>query len=306
MPPRSERLHPLDVSADSYPDHPLFPVDEGEKNPQVTFIQITRLDRGVQKYGPVIRADELMTLDALFEMYGGGMYELWARGPSKMKEGEPGNISKRRRFNLPGRSKPLSKDPTPDELRELEGFRPGATESAPAPSSNGGGGENNFLLAMMNMQQQNAQQFAAMMQAMMQSSKQESMEMAKMQMASQQQNTTLMLTLSQQNQASMVQMMTAMMGSRGSGPDEMAKYAKLLKDLNILGGGSAGSEAEGGDGEGGIGKMIEDAADAIQGLVLLKGGAKPGDGQGGASGAPAEAAPAGSAAAVADAILPKI
>jgi hypothetical protein len=302
---RPDPLGGVGLTSDTFPGHPLFPVDEGEPNPQVTFIQITRIDRGQQKYGPVLRADELTTYEELFEMYGGGHYELWARGPSKLKVDGYGNVTKRRRFQLPGRSKPLSKDPTPDELRELDPPRSAVSEAAaPAASSSGSAGENNFLLAMMNMQQQNAQQFAQMMQAMMQSSKQESMEMAKMQMASQQQNTTLMLTLSQQNQASMVQMMTAMMGSRGSGPDEMAKYAKLLKDLNILGG-APGGEAEGGDGEGGIGKMIEDAADAIQGLVLLKGGAKPGEGEGGASGAPAEA-PAGSAAAVADAILPKI
>lgn len=300
MPPRGEKLPPIGLPYESFPDHPLFPVDEGEKNPQVTFIQITRIDRGIQYYGPVLRAEELTTTDELFEMYGGGHYELWARGPSKLKADGAGNVTKRRRFMLPGRSKPISKDPTADELRAIDGVRP--MDPAPASSSSSagvlGGGNNDILLAMMQMQQQNAQEFAKMMMLMMTSSKSESTEMAKMQAASQQQFTTLMLTLSGQQQQSMVQMMTALMGGRSSGPEEMAKYAKLMKDLGI-GGAAAKGDTE--DEEGGIGKMIEDAADAIQGLVLLKGGAKP-EGEVVGSGAPA--AP-GSAAAVADAMLPK-
>ena len=208
-----------------------------------------------------------LTTDELFEMYGGGHYELWARGQSKMKPDAPGNVTKRRRFVLPGRSKPISKDPTAEEIRQAEGMRSsiaGAssepTQAASAPPGDG------LLVALLQMQAQQSQQFMALMMQMLTSSKTEANEAAKLQVQAQQQFTQMMMTLSSQQQQSMVAMMTATMQSRGGGPEEMAKYAKLLKDLG-LGANKPGGEEE----PGGIGRMIEDAADIVTGLAQLKG-----------------------------------
>jgi hypothetical protein len=301
MPPRTKSF--LDGGID-YPDHPLFPVEEGEANPQVTYIQITRHDRGVQKYGPTLKGEELTTTEELFEMYGGGHYELWARGPSKMKPDSPGNITRKRRFVLPGRSKPLSKDPTPEELREAD-MSAGAAAAAPiaAPSSSGGAGGfgDNVLIAMMNMQaeasraamaaqQKSSEQFMMMMLQVMTSSKTDSSELAKM-----------MMQMSQQQSQTLLTLMTA---GREGGTESLAKTVKTLRDLGLVQSPKESASGDGG-GEGGLGKMIEDAADFVQGIAQLRTALPP---AAGANGMPENgaAAPPGSAAAVAEAMLPKV
>ncbi len=276
---------------DAWPEHPLFPVEEGEKTPEVAWVQITRIDRGVQAYGPILRADELVSTDELFEMYGGGHYELWARAHSKMHADRPGNITKKKRFVLPGRSKPLSKDPTAEELRQAEGLGRSSEAAAPAPAPAApmatGAGES-VLLALLNMQQQQAQanaessrQFMALMMSMINDSKKESV-------AQMQQLSSMMMQFSQSQQQSMITMMTALVQNRGGGPEELAKYAKLLRDLGVSKG-SAEGEAE----PAGFGKMLEDAADFVQGVVQLKGAMPPAP-----NGAPSAPPAPGSAAAV--------
>jgi len=273
MPPRTDKASPA-TSFEAWPEHPLFPVEEGERTPEVVYIQITRIDRGVQFWGPVLRADELTSTDDLFEMFGGGHYELWARGPSKLHADRPGNITKKKRFVLPGRSKPMSKDPTAEEIRQVEGTARGfgAVEAAPAPaaapSSSGGSGEG-LLVAVLNMQQQSAQNFMTLMMTMLSESKKEAAENSKLQAAQQQQFAQMMMTLSAQQQQSMIGMMTAMLQSRGGGPDEMAKYADLLRKLGM--GGPKTDDAK--EDAPGFGKMLEDAADFVQGVVALKGAA---------------------------------
>jgi hypothetical protein len=128
---------------------------------------------------------------------------------------------------------------------------------------------------------------------MLTASKGDAAEAAKLQAQQQQQFMTLMMSSSAQQQQSMVAMMTALMQSRGGGPDEVAKYVQLLKTLGVAGGATEEDEPPGG-----IGKMVENVADAIQGLVLLKGGGQ--GGQGGQGGAPAMASAPGSAASLVD------
>lgn len=61
------------------------------------------------------------------------------------------------------------------------------------------------------------------------------------------------------------------MSNRGGGPEEMAKYAELMRSLGLGGApklpnGDAGASSES------IGAMLENAADLVQGMVALKGG----------------------------------
>lgn len=282
-----------EISAMPYPEHPLFPVEEGETAPLVAFVQITRFDRGQQYWGPVLRADELTTTDELFQMYGGGHYELWARGFSKLNGNDrPGNITKKKRFMLAGKSKPMSNDPTPEEIRQAEGnarpFEAGAiaAPAVAAPSSSAAG--EGLLVAVLNMQQQSSQNFMTLMVQMLTDSKKEAAETAKLQAAQLQQFSQMMMTLSGQQQQSMIGMMTAMLQSRGGGPEEMAKYADLLRKLG-MGGAKPDDDKE----PEGFGKMLEDAADFVQGVVALKGASPPVNGQ------PVIAPAPGSAAAVA-------
>jgi len=273
----SKRTDPAtpDTSVGVWPDHPLFPVEEGEQPPRIAFIHVTRKDRGVMLYGPMMRADELTSLDTIFERFGGGMYELVGRGTSVRDPSQPGNITRRKWYPIPGRSKPLSQDPTADELRQAEGVPPAASSAAaatPAPSSGGGG--DSLLVAVLNMQATSSQNFMTLMMNMLTESKKEATEAAKLQAQQQQQFAQMMMTLSGQQQQNMIGMMTAMLQSRGGGPEEMAKYADLLRKLGV-GGAKPSDEAEGADAPG-FGKMLEDAADFVQGVVALKGGAVAG------------------------------
>src|SRR5215467_5239840 len=99
MPPRAKSTI-ADGGAPSFTDHPLFPVEEGDNPPNVAFIHVTRYDLGVQKFGPLVRADDLVSLDAIAQMWGGGKYELIARGPSVRDPSQPGNITRRRRYDI--------------------------------------------------------------------------------------------------------------------------------------------------------------------------------------------------------------
>lgn len=253
-----------------YPEHPLFPLEEGEKTKDVSWILVSRVEEGVQKYGPNIPANELLTEQDIVNRWGGGHYILIGRGLSKTYEGMPGRFNKHRRLHLPGNSKPLSPDPTPQEQRI-------ASPNTPPANTSPMGDPMSFFAMMMQMQQQSLererqasekaqqqnQQFMQMFMTIMQGSKQDAAAM-----------TQVMMQMSAQNQQSMMQFVSAMMASRGGGPEEMAKYADLLKTLGI-GGGNKPANGEGGSTSESIGAMLENAADFVQGLAILKGSAPP-------------------------------
>jgi len=263
MPPKNSR--PV---FESYPEHPLFPVEDGEPTPQVDFITITRKDRGVMVCGPVLRADELTSTDQIFERFGGGMYELIARARGTVHPDLPNKISKRRWIVLAGRSKPLSQDPTADELRASDMAPPAtatssSTAAAPAPAPAGGMGDG-VLVAILQMQQQASQQFMTLMLEMMKSGKSEAAESARAQAESTKQFVQMMMTMSSQQQQSMLAMMTAMMQARGGGPEELEKYAALLKSIGF--GGKASKAEPSSDS---VGAIVENLADIVQGGVQL-------------------------------------
>jgi hypothetical protein len=252
---------------ESFPEHPLFPVDDGEDTPQVDFITVSRKDRGVMVFGPSIKAEELTSTEQIFERFGGGMFELWARARGTTHPDLPNKITKRRWVNLPGRPKPLSQDPTVDELRasDLAPPAPSSTISAPSSPGHPGGMGDGVLVAILQMQQQASQQFMALMLEMMKSGKTEAIESAKAQAESTKQFTQLMMTMSAQQQQSMLGMMTAMMQSRGGGPEELEKYATLLKSIGFGTKERKSTEASSDS----VGAIVENIADIVQGGVQL-------------------------------------
>jgi hypothetical protein len=247
-----------------WPEHPLFPLDEGEKAYEVSWILITRIEEGVQKYGPNVLANELMTEQDIISRFGGGHYSLISRALSKTYDGQPGRFTKHRKLHLPGIPKPLSPDPTPQEQKMANPTMKPDTPVSPMGDPMG------MFGIMMQMQQaslerervasekaqQHNQQFMQMFMTVMQGSKADSQNMMQM-----------MMTMSSQQQQGMLQFITAMMSNRGGGPEEVAKYAELLKVLGV--GQQKEAPKEMGDGHS-IGAMLENAADVIQGIVTLK------------------------------------
>jgi hypothetical protein len=252
-----------------YAEHPLFPLEEGDKSFETSYIQITRIEEGAQKFGPVVAATDLLTEQQITERWGGGQYVIIARAASKL-DGIPGRFRKHRRVTLPGNPKPLSPDPTPNEQKLAAPQTSGAAQASPM-----GGDSNSFFAMMMQMQQQalererqaseraaqQSQQFMQMFMSIMTGSKNDSASMMQ-----------VMMQMSAQSQQSMLQFITATMSNRGGGPEEMAKYAELLRQLGVGGAKPAG---ESGGSTESIGSMLENAADVIQGMVALKGGASP-------------------------------
>jgi hypothetical protein len=243
-----------------WPEHPLFPLTDGEKSFDVSFIHITRFENGTQKWGVAVPAHDLNSENDIFERWGGGQYVLVARAASK-SEGIPGRIRKHRRVTIPGKSKPLSSDPTPEEMNLANPQPP-----HPPQSSNGSSGSDlvSLMGMMMQMSQQasersavQSQNFMQMFLGMMQNSKSDAQQM-----------TQMMLQMTSQNQQAMMGLISTVMANRGGGPEEMAKYADLLRSLGV--GTATAKETDKGGTD--IASMLENAADVVQGIVALKGG----------------------------------
>lgn len=236
---------------EDFPDHPLFPIEDPEDpRPDVSFISLMRFEGGRLKTAArVFSGLELRTLAQIEEMYGGGSYQLWGRKRSKANAEEPGTISVKRGFEIPGPSKPLGN--FTNEQTETGALRPVAA----TPALN-----DNVLVAVLQMQSQQqaaaaaqaqaqSQQFMTMMAQMMSASKTESSQMMQM-----------MISMGQQSNQSMVQMITAMMANKGGGPEEMGKFLQLAKSLQ-----TDNSEKKD-TGELDVGSMLENVADAIAGV----------------------------------------
>jgi len=183
----------------------------------------------------------LTTLSQIEELYGGGEYILVGRNMSQSNPGQPGrSMTKHRKISIPGLAKPMSEDPTDEEMNGGKKVIP-PTPSQPGMFGGGGDGASQIFIAMMQMNQQAQersaqaqQQFMTMFLQMMQNSKTESAAM-----------TQMMMQMTQSQQASMLQMVTAMMANRGGGPEEMAKYAELLKTLGVGGNKESDKEKDG-------------------------------------------------------------
>jgi hypothetical protein len=253
---------------ESWPEHPLFPAEEGAEPARIEFIQVVRYEHGRALLVPTtFRSGELTSLDAINNMYGGGLYELIGRRCSVHDPTSMGRISAKVRYEIAGPSRPLVVDanaPPPS-------MPPVVTQVTPTPGA--AGMSDQVLIAIMQGQQQAQQNFATMMLQMFQQGRTDQAAMM-----------TTLMQMSGQQQQSMLGMVTAMMAQRGGGTEDIAKIAELFKTLGVLG---PKAEAVEEDTES-IGGIISNVADIVAGAVELK--------QGGAL--PTPPAPPGSAAAV--------
>ncbi len=100
--------------SDERPPHPLFPLAEDADDPEsdapdVQHIMVTRREAaGVVTSPYSFAAGDLMSLEQLHGLYGGGIYELIGRGPN-------GRIVARKSYTIPGPSKPLFKEQADSE-----------------------------------------------------------------------------------------------------------------------------------------------------------------------------------------------
>ena len=258
-----------ELSPSRFPEHPLFPLEKGERVPDISFIQVTRRQDGGMVWGPVVVSSDLTSTDQIVERWGGGFYELVGRQMSKNYPGQPGNFSKRRTYTLPGQEKPFSDRPTLRE-RMASGLAPevgsapaGNPQAAglPAASSGGGLGDSTVLLALLNMQQQSAARSEQMMVTFM-TMFMKMIEQGKADAQNQQNSMiTMMTTLSSGQQNSMMQLLPLLIQNRGGGPEEVAKYAQLFKAL----GGAANGEAKPEKEDPGVGGILESLADIVAG-----------------------------------------
>ena len=156
-------------------DHPLFPATEDETEaPDVERIHVTRLEKGGQVWCPqIFAAEELIGLDAVYALFGGGSYELIARS----SKGGRDVISARRRYVIPGAPKPLVEDvpdasaaPTPlpvgaGPAAPSAGIWPAILALAPALIQAWLGSQKEHTAMMMTMMNQSQQMLLAMVQS---------------------------------------------------------------------------------------------------------------------------------------------
>lgn len=162
---RVKAIPAVDVLEDE--GHPLFPVEDGEEAPNVGWIQIKRNEAGVGWVtAPAkFRGHELTSEEDIHHLFGGGMYELFARAVTA--KGMMGPITARRTLSLAGKPKPLSPPAVEEEAEDggddAAGFMPGF----PAPSGPGvdvGG----IMREMRESSQQQTNNMLAMFQMLMQ------------------------------------------------------------------------------------------------------------------------------------------
>jgi hypothetical protein len=245
----------------SYPEHPLFPLEEGGKPFDVSYINVSRKEGGAMVFVPqIFKAEELTSQEQILERYGGGFYELHARSQSPIHPGQAWRITKRRTFTLPGRPKPL--DPGNATMQEeiAAGLRPSPHDAVPKPQG-GAMGDSGVLVAILQMNaqaaeraQQSSMQFMTMFMQMMQSSKQESAQMMQTMM-------TAMTAMSSSQQQSMMQMLPLLVQSKGGGPEELDKYLGLFQKLGLKP--SNGEAAKGEEQEMNVGQVLSDVATIV-------------------------------------------
>ena len=283
MPPKGESGR-LGAPGD-FPEHPLFPIEEGGRSFEVSFIQIARKEGGAMSFVPqVFRAEELLSLDQIVERFGGGTYELYARSNSPTNPGNAHRITKRHMVTLPGKPKPLDPSNATNQEEVAAGLRPSPFD---APKSQPGlMGDSGVLVAILQMNQQSAErsaqqskEFMMLMMQMMEGGRKESAENARMMVQ-------MMTTMSTSQQNSMMQMLPLLVQSKGGGAEEVAKYAELFKSLGF--GKSEGNpeKTETEEPPMNVGEVLSNVAEIVKGapaaLDALKSmgpGGMPGSGQ---------------------------
>lgn len=244
-------------------EHPLFPAEDDDDPKPVDFISVGRHDDGrLYQIPRTFRADEITTLEDIFALWGGGLYELWGRGASIKNPAKPGRISVNRRYQIPGASKPLMPgSELPQQAAAPAVLGAAATTAAQpgAPDTSVMGMFMQMQMQMMQVAQENARAQAEANRRADERAREDSRNMMQMMMQMQASNTQ-----------SMMGVVTSVISSRGGGPDEVTKYLDLFNKLKPGGGG----EGEGGApamGEG-IEGILGSLADIVTGAVELKKG----------------------------------
>jgi hypothetical protein len=292
-----------DDSTGFYEEHPLFPLEEGAKPFEVAFISLFRKEGGNMMLIPqVFPAADLTKADQILERFGGGIYELWARGASVTHVGQPGNITKKRLLTIPGRPKLIDPSNATAAEEVAAGIRPNPADVTQKSQGLGSlGGDGGVLVAILQMGQQAAQaqaqqsqQFMALMMQMMSEGKKESAESMRMMMQ-------MMTTMTQSQQQSMMQMLPLLVTSKGGGPDELDKYLGLFAKLGIKLGNAPDVPKDEDDGVS-VSEILSNVATIVQGapgaLSALKEMGPGGNGVGGQVALPVGDPVPGSAASV--------
>jgi hypothetical protein len=248
---------------EEWPEHPLFPRENDEPAKRVDFIQVIRHEDGRSKQIPrMFRADELKSLEDIFHLWGGGVYELWGRQASIHNPESHGKVNVNRRYEIAGLSKPL----TVDGANAIPASAPAplahATAAGAPPDTSVMGMFMQMQMTMMQAAQENARQTALAQQAANERARQESMQS---QQAMMQMQTTMM--------QGMLGVVTAVISTAkaGSGVDDVSKMASLFQTLGVLG--KKTEPGEGVDDESTLktlGQIVADGADVVQGMVELR------------------------------------
>lgn len=191
--------------------HPLFLPDEDDDPAPVSEIQVCRIEQGQQVYYPrVFPASELQSLEQLAAELGGGDYILIARYDKK--------ISTRRKYKIPGKSKPMYDEGRQEKEEKKEIPQP---QVDPMAAMMGGqGGMLPFLAMMMQQMNSAADRQMQLIIAMMQSSKDSSAEDKANARAEMQANLERERIASEKQMAMMREMMQLAQANRGGGSDE--------------------------------------------------------------------------------------
>jgi hypothetical protein len=240
--------------------HPLFaPDDENDEFVQVAQIQVTRMEQGQAVYAPrMFQASELNSLQDIANEFGGGTYVLIARYNNR--------ITTRRKFVIPGKSKPMF-----EEVASLEPPVQPVLQSQPMPAPMGSGDGMITLLVtmmqgMMQAQAQASQQSMQMMMAFMTQGTQKSAEEREAARAEMAANIERERLSAERTMA----MMREMMSNRPSGSgEEFAKGVEFMRMFAMNQIETARTAAKG-DGEDGIESLLGTAMQALQGWNALQ------------------------------------
>lgn len=247
--------------------HPLFPASEDDDDDEikhVSFISVSRIENGKQYLAPrQRRADELRSLDQLHQEFGGGEYVLTAF--------HNGRISTRRKLNLPGKSKPMF-----DEgINSAEESRAAAVAAPPvdpmmAMMGGQGGGMMPLFMFMMQQQDKAADRQMQMILAMMQGNQHSSAEEKASARAEMQMNLERERIASEKQMAMMREMMQLTQSGNGGGSQGFTQGVEFMRAFATQQIEMARASAKG-DGEDGLGSLLETLGQAFQVFNAAKG-----------------------------------
>jgi hypothetical protein len=182
--------------------HPLFPTEPGEPIPQIDWIGLARFEpmRGTIDCPRTFPAAELLSLEDISNMYGGGNYEL--RGRCSGSNGTPGPFVRRVRVHIDGPIIPFVAEDM--QQQQQQGGGGGAPTAATDP----------MLMFLAMMKESAAESRAA-------GERQTAMLVAMFTQSSQQQSA---------NMQAMASIMAAAMGAGSKGPN----IAELLSAFGTL------------------------------------------------------------------------